>query len=210
MDENAEANAGPEGTSADDLRPYLLAAAALVVIIVITTILIVTMGLPALRGEGQETAAAGITASATSLSTSTPRPTAPPAASPSPSPWPTVPALVMSDTDNPLFEFVSAGGRPGIEWTGFFGQVLDADEQPLPGVPVVVWAEDGQPAVPPVRTDGKGDYEIRLAEAPRAGSWTIQVLTPEGQPASTLFTFGTDEDSETGIQQIQVIWQRIP
>ena len=210
MNKDAEANAGPEGASPDDLRPYILTAAALVLIIVITSILIVTMGLPALKGAGQETAAAGITASATTVVTATPSPTPQPTASPSPSPWPTIPALVMSDTDDPTFEFVSAGGRPGVEWTGFFGQVLEADEQPLQGVPVVIWAEDGQPAAPPVRTDGSGDYEIRLAEAPRAGSWTIQVLTPEGQPASTLFTFQTDDDSQAGIQQIQVIWKRVP
>jgi hypothetical protein len=210
VNKDAEANAGPEGASPDDLRPYFLTAAALVLIIVITTILIVTVGLPRLRDEDQETSVADVAASATMVPTSTPSPTPKPAAVPSPSPWPTMPALVMGDTDDPTFEFVSAGGRPGVEWSGFFGQVLDAGEQPLPGVPVVVWAEDGQPAAPPVRTDGNGDYEIRLAEAPRAGTWNIQVLTAEGRPASKPFTFQTDQNSETGIQQIQVLWKQVP
>jgi hypothetical protein len=210
VNEFAEGDMGPEGESPDALRPYILMAAALVVVIVIAIILIVTVGLPAFRGESQETAVADADTSATMVPTSTPSPTPEPTPVPSPSPWPTMPALVMSDTDDPAFEFVSAGGRPGVEWSGFFGQVLDADGQPLPGVPVVVWAEDGQPAVPPVRTDGNGDYEIRLAEAPCAGNWTIQVLTVEGQPASKLFTFRTDENSEIGIQQIQVLWKQMP
>lgn len=210
MNESAEGNAGREGASQDALRPYILAAAALLVVIVIATILILTVGLPAFRGEGQATAAAMVTASAMGAPTSTPLPPPEPTPTPSPSPWPTLPALVMIDTEGPAFEFVSAGGRPGVQWTGFFGRVLDVDGQPLPGVPIVVWTEDGQPAVPPVRTDGEGNYEIRLAGAPRAGTWTIQVLTAAGQPASKQFTFQTDDDSETGIQQIQVIWGRAP
>jgi hypothetical protein len=206
-----EGSASPEGAPQDVLRPYVLAAVALLVIIVVAAILILTVGLPAMRGESQETAAAGVGASATIVPpTSTLNPTPEPTLTLSPSPWPTMPALVLSDTDDPLFEFVSAGGRPGREWTGFFGQVLDAGGQPLLGVPVVVWGGDGRPAAPPVRTHGNGDYEIHLADAPRAGSWTIQVLTAGGQPASKPFTFQTDDNSKTGIQQIQVIWKRVP
>jgi hypothetical protein len=40
--------------------------------------------------------------------------------------------------------------------------------------------------------------------------WTIQLLTEDGYPASKLFTFQTDENTETGIQQIQVMWREIP
>jgi hypothetical protein len=116
----------------------------------------------------------------------------------------------MSDTDTPLFDFVSAGARPSTEWTGFFGEVLNAAGNPLSGVPLVVWYRDGTPASSVVTTDVDGRYEIRLAEAALAGSWSIQVLTEDGHPASKLFTFDTDENSETGIQQIQVIWQKLP
>jgi hypothetical protein len=78
------------------------------------------------------------------------------------------------------------------------------------GVPVIVWYRDGQPASSPTPTDQDGNYEIVLADAPLAGTWTIQLLTEDGYPASKLFTFQTDEDTETGIQQIQVLWQQIP
>jgi hypothetical protein len=60
-----------------------------------------------------------------------------------------------------------------------------------------------------VWTGADGAFEIRLAETPFAGTWSIQVLTPEGQPASKLFTFETDADTETGFQQVQVIWQKL-
>jgi hypothetical protein len=208
VNESAKGNAEREGASQDALRSYMLAAAALLVVIVVVAILIVTVGLPALRGEGRQTVVTIRTASATRVPTSTA--SLSPGPTPTPSPWSTMPALVMIDTDDPAFEFVSAGGRPSLEWTGFFGRVLDADGRPLPGAPVVIWTEAGQPVVPPARTDESGNYEIRLAGAPQAGVWTIQVLTAEGQPASKLFTFQTDADTQTGIQQIQVVWARVP
>lgn len=197
-------------SSPSSMRNYILVAAALVVIIVIAAVLVITVGLPALRGEDQATATAEPPASSTPVPTFTPGPTAEPTNTPLPSPSPTMASLVMSDTEDPTFEFVSAGARPGVGWTGFFGQVQDSSGQPMSGVPVVVWYRDGQPAAPPVQTDGDGNYEIRLADAPLAGTWTIQVLTAEGQPASKLFTFQTDEDTDAGVQQIQVIWQQVP
>lgn len=207
MKEGKERNEGPEGAPAGSTRPYILTTAALVVIIVVAVVLLITVGLPALRGEGQATATLEPTPMPPTAAAS---PTPAPTDTLPPSPSVTMPALVMSDTDDPAFEFVSAGGRPGEAWTGFFGQVLDAGEQPLPGVPVIVWQSDGQPASPPVQTGEDGTYEIRLADEPWAGTWTIQVLTTEGQPASKLFTFQTDENTETGIQQIQVIWKQVP
>lgn len=147
---------------------------------------------------------------ATLAPTFTPGPTKEPTNTPPPTPSPTPAPPVMLDTDTPAFEFVSAGARPGVEWTGLFGQVVDSEGNPLPGIPLAVWYDDGTLAADIVRTDDQGNYEIRLADAPLAGTWSIQVLTEDGQPASKLFTFKTDEDTEAGIQQIQVLWQEIP
>jgi hypothetical protein len=36
------------------------------------------------------------------------------------------------------------------------------------------------------------------------------LLTEDGYPASKLYTFETDEDTEGGIQQVQVLWRQIP
>ena len=116
----------------------------------------------------------------------------------------------MEDTDAPLFEFDSAGARPSEEWTGFFGQVLDAGGGSVANVSVVVWYRDGTPASPVVQTDETGYFEIRLADAPLAGIWSVQLLTDDWRPASKLFTFETDENTDAGIQQLQVMWKQVP
>ena len=190
-------------------RLYILIAAVLVIVIVAAVILLITEGLPALTGEKEPTAVTEAESTATPVPTFTPRPTKEPEATPPPPP-PTTAALTMQDTDTPAFGLDSAGARPSTEWSGFFGQVLDSAGNPLPGVSVVVWYRDGQPAAPVVKTDQGGLYEIRLADAPLAGAWTIQLLTDDNQPASKLFTFQTDDNTQTGVQQIQVVWKQIP
>jgi hypothetical protein len=191
-------------------RPYIIFAAVLLVVIVVAAILLITQGLPALQGEQTPTAVTGAESTATQVPTFTPGPTSEPTNTPLPPAEPTSAPPVMADTDVPIFDFESAGARPGQEWTGFLGQVLDAAGKPVEGVAVIVWYRDGQPAAPAVRTGREGDYEIRLADTPLAGIWSIQLLTDDNLPASKLFTFETDENTETGIQQIQVIWKQIP
>lgn len=209
MSQTEERNNDQAGPSRNPTRLYVILAGVLVVVILVMAILLVVKGLPALRGEKVPTVVTHETPPATPVPTFTPMPTRAPTHTPLPTLPPTPPPPMMSDTDTPLFDFVSAGGRPGVDWTGFFGQVLDAEGNPLADVPLIVWYRDGTPASEVVRTDASGSYEIRLAEAPLAGTWSIQVLTDDHRPASKLFTFNTDEDLQRGIQQIQVIWQRI-
>jgi hypothetical protein len=196
----------PEGPPADPTRRYIVIAAILLAVILVALILIVVFGLPALQGE-DPTVTPPPPATLTLVPTPAPSSTPEATATLTPSPSPTDTGLVMQDTENPIYEFQGAGARPGVEWTGFFGQVLDAAGDPAPGVPVVVWYPEGQPATDPVDTDADGYYEIHLAEAPFAGTWSIQLLTDDYQPASKLFTFRTDEDTEQGVQQVQVLWQ---
>jgi hypothetical protein len=178
-----------------------------VIIIVVAAILLVTRGLPALRGEAGPTAAADLQPTATTWATFTPPPTQRPEATLEPTALPAPAGLVMAAPETPLYIFQSAGARPGAEWTGFFGTVQDSTGAPVPGVQLIVWYPDGQPASAVVETDKDGYYEIHLEDLPLAGTWTVQVLTEDGQPASELVTFQTDENTETGIQQIQVLWQ---
>jgi hypothetical protein len=200
---------GPEGPTQNPTRRYIVIAAVLIVVIIIVAILLVTWGIPALTAE-DPTATPEPTS--TAVPTFTPGPTSEPTHTAVPSPMPTLSAPVMADTDDPIYEFEGAGARPSVEWTGFFGQVVDENGNPLADVQIIVWYRDGQPASSPTSTDENGYYEIHLAEgeAPLAGTWTIQVLTDDGQPASKLFTFQTDEDTQQGIQQIQVNWSRLP
>jgi len=210
VSEIEELDTGQEQPPRNSNRMYIIAAAVLLVVIVVATVLLVTQGIPALTGDKEPTAAAGIEPTATQVATFTPGPTKAPTNTPVPPPSPKPPPLTMSDTDTPIFDFESAGARPGVDWTGFFGNVLDTADNPVAGVPVIVWYRDGQPASSPLQTDQDGYYEILLADAPLAGMWTIQLLTEDGYPASKLFTFETDENTETGIQQVQVMWQEIP
>jgi len=209
MSQIDESNGEQAGQTRNPNRMYIIIAAILLVIIVVAAGLLITQGFPGLIGKQEPTATLEPKPTATWVPTFTPRPTkeatdTPPPASPTP------PDLSMSDTDTPLFEFESAGARPGVDWTGFFGQVQDTAGNAVEGVLVIIWYRDGQPASPAVSTDKEGSYEIRLADAPLAGTWSIQLLSAEGAPASKLFTFQTDENTETGIQQIQVIWKQIP
>lgn len=207
MSQIEQLNGGQGSPSRNPNRLYILIAAVLVVVIVVAIILLVTKAIPGLKGEQEPTDVAVEEATFTPVPTFTPPPTSEPTDTPPP---PTASAPVMKDTDTPIFGFESAGARPSVEWTGFFGEVLDSAGNPMSGISVVVWYRDGQLASPVAQTNEDGYYEIHLAEAPLAGTWTIQVLTDDGEPASKLFTFETDENTETGIQQIQVMWTQIP
>ena len=210
MNEIKELDSAPEKPPRNPNLLYIIVAAVLLLVIVAAAILLITQGIPALMGDKEPTAAAEVEPAATQVATFTPAPTKEATHTPEPSPSPVPAPLVMADTDTPTFGFESAGARPGKEWTGFFGQVLDTSGNPVAGVPVIIWYRDGQPASEPTQTNQDGYYEIVLADAPLAGMWTIQLLTGDGYPASKLFTFQTDEDTEIGIQQIQVMWREIP
>jgi hypothetical protein len=209
VNEIKELDPAPEKPPRNPNLLYIVLAAVLLLVIVVAAILLITQGIPALMGD-EEPTAAEVEPTATPVATFTSAPTKESTNTPEPSPSPIPPPLVMADTETPTFDFESAGARPGKEWTGFFGQVLDTAGNPVAGVPVIIWYRDGQPASEPTQTDQDGYYEIVLADAPLAGMWTIQLLTGDGYPASKLFTFQTDQDTETGIQQIQVMWQEIP
>jgi hypothetical protein len=201
-------DAGQNEPSESPTRKYIILAVALVVVIVVAAIVLVVVGIPALTGGGEPTAVAEATA--TPVPTYTPGPTKAPTNTPLPLPSPSPSGLVMEDTDAPLYDFDTAGARPSVEWTGFFGQVLDVAGDAVANVSVVVWYRDGTPASGVVATDETGTYEIRLADAALAGVWSIQLLTDDWHPASKLYTFETDENTEAGIQQIQVVWKQVP
>lgn len=210
MSEIEPVDASQSEPSGNPTRKYIIIAVVLAVVIVVTAIVLAVLWLPSLLGSGEPTAAALPEATATSVPTFTPGPTKAPTNTPLPIPSATSGGLVMEDTDTPKFEFGSAGARPSVEWTGFFGQVQDTAGGPVADASIVVWYRDGTPASGVVQTDETGYYEIRLADAPLAGFWSVQVLTNDQRPASKLVTFETDENTDNGIQQIQVIWKQVP
>lgn len=194
MNEVQGLDTGQNGPSRNPNRTYIIVAAVLLVVIIIAAVLLITFGIPALTGTKEPTA------------TFTPEPKPEPTNTPPPTPEPEV----MQLTETPAFVYESAGVRPGVEWTGFFGHVVDVDGNPVPGMTVMVWDGDGEPFSDPTQTDQDGNYEIVLADAPLAGTWNIQLLTEDGQPASNPFGVQTDTNTVTGIQQIQILWKQLP
>ncbi len=203
----------PVGPTKGSSRAYIIVAAILVVVIVVTGAYLAKVLLsdgdakPEVQAEVSPTLAATFTPGPTKEPTNTPAP--PPSATPAP--------FVMTDDYTAVYGLASAGARPSTEWTGFFGQVSDVDGEPVADVPLIVLYTDGTPVElegvptsPIVKTDAQGGYEIRLANAPLAGVWSLVVLTEEGHPASDFMTFETDQNSDSGIQQIQVLWQQKP
>jgi len=200
MNEVQEPDTGQSGPSRDPNRTYILVAAVLLVVIIVAAVLLIVFGIPALTGTKEPTATTAAEPSITEVPTFTPEP----------EPEPTLQPGVMQYPETPAFIYESAGVRPGVEWTGFFGQVVDAGGNPVPGVTVIVWYGDGKRFYDPTQTDQDGNYQIILADAPLGGTWNIQLLTEDGQPASKPFGIQTDTDTETGIQQIQIIWKQLP
>ncbi len=216
MSENRDERSGLASLWQGPTRLYVVVAAVLVVIIIVAAVLLLT-GVFSDQDSDEQPTATVQEGTATTVPTFTPGPTRPPTDTPPPAATATMPPPIMADTDDPQFELQSAGGRPSTEWTGFFGQVLDADGEPLEDVPLILWYPDPDgipvelldaPDSPIVWTDADGTYEMRIAERPFTGTWTIQVLADDGLPASKLFTFETSDDPDAGFQQIQVIWQR--
>jgi hypothetical protein len=191
-------------------RPYIIIAAVLLVVIIVAAVLLITQWLPSRQGRQEPVAATTVVPTASKVPTFTPGPTQEPASTPLPVQTTFASTLVMTDTNTPAFDLDTAGARPSTEWTGFFGWVDNREGNPAQGIWVIVWYPDGRPAAPPVQTNADGFYEISLADAPLAGIWTIQLLNNDGSPASKLFSFQTDENTETGIQQIQVSWKQLP
>ena len=212
---------GPVEPPRSPIRWYMVAAALLVVVIVVALVLLLTNVLSGPGGDVEPTAVTEIEATATSAPTSAPAvapsPSLEPTDTPLPMPTDTPPAFVMTDTYPILFTYESAGARPSTEWTGFFGQVLAANGDPLADVSLIVLYPggvpvelEGVPTSPLVKTGADGSYEIRLAEGALADTWSLAVVTPDGLPASEFLTFRTDTDTEAGVQQIQVIWREMP
>ena len=208
---------GPVEPPKSPIRWYMVAAALLVVVIVVALVLLLTNVLSGPEGDVEPTAVTEIEATATSAPAVAPSPSLEPTDTPLPMPTDTPPAFVMTDTYPILFTYESAGARPSTEWTGFFGQVLAANGDPLADVSLIVLYPggvpvelEGVPTSPLVKTGADGSYEIRLAEGALADTWSLAVVTPDGLPASEFLTFRTDTDTEAGVQQIQVIWREMP
>jgi len=140
------------------------------------------------------------TVAPTPTRTSTPTPTATatqqPTATPPPTPTPLPPDYRVKE--------MMAGSD--CTWTGIFGIVWSATDQPLEGVQVHLWSAQGLDFVS-APTDVDGNYSIKVSDKPVAARWFAQVLE-NGVPRTPTIVFETSKGCQNGLQKFEIQWQR--
>jgi tetratricopeptide (TPR) repeat protein len=91
----------------------------------------------------------------------------------------------------------------GCSWFGFYGRVWGANNYPLTGITVRVWA-DGWAGVSTI-TSGSGEYEQFLDNHPKQERWKVQ-LFENGVAASPVVQ--VESRADCGATQIQLDWRR--
>jgi len=144
------------------------------------------------------------------LSALTPTPT--PSATPTPKPTPTsTPTITPTITLTPMpyyvlslnFGYNTRYPSLGCNWFGFYGRVSAANNYPLSGVTVRVWANgwDGVSTI----TGSSGEYEVFLDNHPRQERWLVQLL--EGGRAVSP-AIAVESRADCSATQIQMDWRR--
>jgi tetratricopeptide (TPR) repeat protein len=134
------------------------------------------------------------TVTRTRMPTPTGTPTPTPTAMPTPMPY-----YVLNLNFGPNTRYPSMGCR----WFGFYGHVVAANNYPLIGITVRVWA-DGWKGVS-TTTGGSGEYEVFLDNHPKQEQWKVQVFEA-GADASPVIQ--VESRADCGATQIQMDWRR--
>jgi hypothetical protein len=139
-------------------------------------------------------------------------PTATPSVTPTPSSTPTgTPTMTPTITQTPMPYYVlnlnfgpnTRYSSLGCGWFGFYGRVSAANNYPLIGITVRIWA-DGWKGVS-TTTGGNGEYEQFLDNHPKQEHWKIQ-LFENGVVASPVVEIESRTDCNA--TQIQMDWRR--
>lgn len=130
----------------------------------------------------------------TPTSTSTGTPTLTPTITLTPMPY-----YVLTLSFGPTTRYPSQG----CNWFGFYGRVSDAQNYPVTGLTVRIWANNW-PGVS-TTTGGSGEYERYLDNHPRQEQWIVQLLQ-NGAPVSPAIEVESRADCNS--TQIQMDWRR--
>ncbi len=130
----------------------------------------------------------------TPTSTSTGTPTLTPTITMTPMPY-----YVLNLNFGPTTRYPSQG----CNWFGFYGRVSDANNYPVTGLTVRIWANNW-PGVS-TTTGGNGEYERFLDNHPRQEQWIVQ-LQQNGAPVSQAIVVESRADCNS--TQIQMDWRR--
>lgn len=151
--------------------------------------------------------------------TETPLPTAtlPPTLGPTPTFTP-IPAAAIPGQAS-LFPFVAAnngavyvpnGNQNGCDWSSIAGSVTDLATEPLDGYGVRITGDDLDETVytGSVQSFGPGAFELFLNGAPQVGTYTVQLLSPQGLPLSETYTITTRATCEENVAIVSFLQTR--
>lgn len=121
-----------------------------------------------------------------------------PAALPTRSPFPFDPAEVRYEAND---------SDAGCSWRGVAGALTTLSGEPVVGLAIAVEGESFRQVVFSGTAErwGAGGFEVRLGTAPRAATYTLQVLGPTGAPISPEVTFDTGTTCDTNVAVIDLV-----
>lgn len=113
-------------------------------------------------------------------------------------------AFVMSDAG---IIYAPNGNDRGCEWASIAGTASRQDGTPLNSYRVRIQGEglDETVFTGAARTFGPGGFELPLGSIPQEGTYTIQLLTPQGSPVSDEYTVIMDPACERNVAIINFV-----
>jgi hypothetical protein len=143
--------------------------------------------------------------------------TPPPTAGPTPTFTP-LPAEAIQGPPS-LFPFVVAnngavyvpnGNESGCDWASIAGSVTDLVSAPLDGYAIHITGDNLDETVysGSVQSFGPGAFELFLNGAPQVGTYTIQLLSPQGVPLSETYTITTRATCEENVAVVSFLQTR--
>jgi hypothetical protein len=103
--------------------------------------------------------------------------------------------------------YTANDNEQGCQWRSIAGTLTTLSGDPVVGLAVLVEGETFRQVVYSGGAErwGASGFEARLGSAPRAASYTVQVLGPTGAPISPPVTVETGSTCQTNIARIDFV-----
>jgi hypothetical protein len=106
--------------------------------------------------------------------------------------------------------YVPNGNENGCDWASIAGSVTDLVNAPLDGYGIHITGDNLDETVysGSVQSFGPGAFELFLNGAPQVGTYTIQLLSPQGVPLSETYTITTRATCEENVAVVSFLQTR--
>lgn len=106
--------------------------------------------------------------------------------------------------------YVPNGNENGCDWASIAGSVTDLVAAPLDGYAIHISGDSLDETVysGSVQSFGPGAFELFLNGAPQVGTYTIQLLSPQGVPLSETYTITTRATCEENVAVVSFLQTR--